>query len=269
MPDGSAASRMAIGKGYTDMMRTKLRRVATVSLAAVLSVGSLTALSGCAIPEKVQDAIPALKSPERVIEEDLKSELDTVSDPDSDLFKDFVKGMEAQSTESFDKLGLDSNEFGKAYLADFKYDISSVKVDTDNGTATAYVTVKSKQMNAILSEYADAFNAQASDLVSKSNGDEDALYKSVGQLLLQCTKDSKPIETMCKFKYTKKGNVWEIESSDATKQLTDALMGSTDSNNASQNASDAQNGGESNGGDTNTDNAENAATDAQNASQGQ
>ena len=104
-------------------------------------------------------------------------------------------------------------------------------------------------MNAILSEYADAFNAQASDLVSKSNGDEDALYKSVGQLLLQCTKDSKPIETMCKFKYTKKGNVWEIESSDATKQLTDALMGSADSGNASQDASDAQNGGESDGGD--------------------
>ena len=81
MLDGSATSRMAIGKGYTDMMRTQLRRVATVSLAAVLSVGSLTALSGCAIPEQVQDAIPALKSPECVIEEDLKSELDTLSDP--------------------------------------------------------------------------------------------------------------------------------------------------------------------------------------------
>ena len=249
------------------MKKIAFGRIATVSLAAILSVGSVTVLSGCTIPDKVQDAIPALKSPERVIQEDLKSELDTVSDPDSDLFKDFVKGMEEQSTESFEKLGLDSTEFGKAYLSDFKYDITSVDVDTDNGTATANVTVTSKQMNNILNDYADTFNSKASDLVSQSNGDETTLYKSVGQLLLQCTKDSKPSDTKCAFKYTKNGNIWEIDSSDATKQLTEALMGKSDSDsNTNQNASNADNGDNTDGSDTNTDNAGNAAMNAQNAS---
>ena len=245
------------------MKKTAFGRIATVSLAAILSVGSLTALTGCSIPDEVQDAIPALKSPERVISEDLDGELKTVTDTKSELFKDFVKGMEKQSTESFDKLGLDSTEFGKAYLSDFKYKITKVDVDSDNGKAKAYVTIESKQMSSILNEYADAFNNQASDLVSKSNGDENALYKSVGQLLLQCTKDSKPVKTKCTFKYTKKGNTWEINSADATNQLTDALMGSKsddDSNqNADQNASDAQNGDNTNGSDTNTDNAANTA----------
>lgn len=249
------------------MKKIAFGRIATVSLATILSVGSVTTLSGCTVPDEVQDAIPALKSPERVIQEDLKSELDTVSDPDSDLFKDFIKGMEEQSTESFEKLGLDSTEFGKAYLSDFKYDITSVDVDNDNGTATANVTITSKQMNNILNEYADAFNNQASDLVSQSNGDETTLYKSVGQLLLQCTKDSKPSETKCVFKYTKNGNIWEIDSSDATKQLTEALMGNSDSDSdTNQNASNADNGDNTGGGDTNTDNAGNAATNAQNAS---
>lgn len=233
------------------MTRTQLRRIATVSLAAIMSVGSLTFLSGCTVPDEVQDAIPALKSPERVIKEDLTAELDTVSDPDSDLFKDFVKGMEEQSTESFDKLGLDSTEFGKAYLSDFKYNITSVDVDNENGTATANVTITSKQMNSILNDYAEAFNNQASDLVSQSNGDEPTLYKSVGQLLLQCTKDSKPSDTQCTFKYTKNGNVWEIDSSDATNQLTDALMGQSDSDeNSGESGGEAQNGDNTNGGDT-------------------
>ena len=154
---------------------------------------------------------------EELIKEDLASQFDEVKKNDSD----FVKGIESASGDSFDKLGIDSGEFAKAYLDGFDYKIGAVKVNEDKGTAKASVTVTCKSMAQIINTFTAAVDAETESMTSMS---EDEIYKRCGELMMQATKDTKVKKTKCTFTYKlNKDNAWEADDS-ATNEMIDAML---------------------------------------------
>lgn len=154
---------------------------------------------------------------EELIKEDLASQFDEVKKDDSD----FVKGVESASGDSFDKLGIDSGEFAKAYLDGFDYKIGSVKVNGDKGTAKANVTVTCKSMAQIIDAFTAAVDAETDSMASMS---EDDIYKRCGELMMKATQDTKAKKTKCTFTYKlNKDNAWEADDS-ATNEMIDAML---------------------------------------------
>lgn len=53
----------------------------------------------------------------------------------------------------FETLGIDTQEFAKAYLDGFTHEIKEVAVDEEADTADATVVLKMKSLTAIMSEF--------------------------------------------------------------------------------------------------------------------
>ncbi len=185
------------------------KRLFAVPMVAVAGV-CLSLLAGC-------NAGPA---PEEVIKKDLESQFADISADN----EDFIASIEEGGGEDMKQLGIDSAEFGEAYLDGFTYEIGDITVDDKEGTATAVVTVEMKTMADILTDFQADFEEQLATLDMSTIESQDDLFKLGGEILMQSVKDAEPQEAECEFEYEKNDEgAWEIQDS-AADELINAMM---------------------------------------------
>lgn len=160
-------------------------------------------------------------TPQELIKKDLETQLSTISAED----EDFMDAMEAGGGSSFTQLGIETDEFAKAYLDGFSYEMGDVTVDEKGESATAAVTLKIKPMTTIMTDFQTAFEEQAAAAMADGSvTSQSDLYELGGQILLDTVKAAEPEETKCEFEYAKdKDGAWAMESS-AASELMSALF---------------------------------------------
>ncbi len=175
----------------------------------VLAVVGVVLLGGCGGP-----------SVEELIRDDLETAFSEVS-PDNE---ELLTAMEDSSNGGFETLGIDTEEFAKAYLDGFTHEIKDVVVDEEAGTADATVMLKMKSLTAIMSEFTGKFQEYMATVDPQTVESEDALYKEAGAILMDAVKNATPEETECVFTYEKDGeNTWSATDS-AEQQILEAMM---------------------------------------------
>lgn len=150
-----------------------LRKMVGLALAAMLAIGGLAAVPGCAAP-----------TPEDAIRASLAQRLDGIKGLDEGFLGELQGDLDV---DRFSEYGIDGMEFMKGYFEGFDYTIDSITVDGD--TATATVTLQCKSF----SQYRDKLTAAAKELVgdreklaSMSNDEVNAAY---GALITQTLED--------------------------------------------------------------------------------
>lgn len=175
---------------------------------AALAVVFALVLSACGGP-----------SVEELIREDLDTALSAVNPEDEDL----LEAMESGSDGAFDELGIDMKEFAKAYLDGYKYEIGNVTVDEDAGKASASVTVNMKSLTAIMTDFADQFEAWMYENAATVSSEEEA-YKKAGEMLMEIVQAAEPKETDVTFNYEKDDEGTWISSEGAENAILSAMM---------------------------------------------
>ncbi|MFQ7261941.1 MAG: hypothetical protein ACLROE_03910 [Collinsella intestinalis] len=175
----------------------------------VLAVACTVFLGGCGGP-----------SVEELIREDLETAFSEVS-PDNE---ELLTAMTDSSDGGFETLGIDTQEFAKAYLDGFTHEIKEVAVDEEAGTADATVVLKMKSLTAIMSEFTGKFQEYLTTIDPQTVESEEALYKEAGAMLMKAVKNAEPEESECVFTYEKDDeNTWSATDS-AEQQILEAMM---------------------------------------------
>lgn len=126
--------------------------------------------------------------------------------------------------EDLETLGIDTQEFAKAYLDGFTHEIKEVAVDEEAGTADATVVLKMKSLTAIMSEFTGKFQEYLTTIDPQTVESEEALYKEAGAMLMEAVKNAEPEESECVFTYEKDDeNTWSATDS-AEQQILEAMM---------------------------------------------
>ena len=171
----------------------------------VFAVACTVFLGGCGGP-----------SVEELIREDLETAFSEVS-PDNE---ELLTAMTDSSDGGFETLGIDTQEFAKAYLDGFTHEIKEVAVDEEAGTADATVVLKMKSLTAIT----DKFQEYLTTIDPQTVESEEALYKEAGAMLMEAVKNAEPEESECVFTYEKDDeNTWSATDS-AEQQILEAMM---------------------------------------------
>ncbi len=180
----------------------------TIPLMA-FAVACVVFLGGCGGP-----------SVEELIREDLETAFSEVS-PDNE---ELLTAMEDSSGGGFETLGIDTEEFAKAYLDGFSHEIKEIVVDEEAGTADATVALKMKSLTAIMTEFTDKFQEYMATIDPQTVESEDALYKEAGAILMEAVKNAQAEESECVFTYEKDGaNTWSATDG-AEQQIIEAMM---------------------------------------------
>lgn len=175
----------------------------------VLAVACTVFLGGCGGP-----------SVEELIREDLETAFSEVS-PDNE---ELLTAMTDSSDGGFETLGIDTQEFAKAYLDGFTHEIKEVAVDEEAGTADATVALKMKSLTAIMSEFTGKFQEYLTTIDPQTVESEEALYKEAGAMLMEAVKNAEPEESECVFTYEKDDeNTWSATDG-AEQQILEAMM---------------------------------------------
>ena len=191
----------------------------------VLAVACTVFLGGCGGPS-VEELIRGPAGMviaiirEDLIREDLETAFSEVS-PDNE---ELLTAMTDSSDGGFETLGIDTQEFAKAYLDGFTHEIKEVAVDEEAGTADATVVLKMKSLTAIMSEFTGKFQEYLTTIDPQTVESEEALYKEAGAMLMEAVKNAEPEESECVFTYEKDDeNTWSATDS-AEQQILDAMM---------------------------------------------
>lgn len=175
----------------------------------VLAVACTVFLGGCGGP-----------SVEELIREDLETAFSEVS-PDNE---ELLTAMTDSSDGGFETLGIDTQEFAKAYLDGFTHEIKKVAVDEEAGTADATVVLKMKSLTAIMSEFTGKFQEYLTTIDPQTVESEEALYEEAGAMLMEAVGNAEPEESECVFTYEKDDeSTWSATDS-AEQQILEAMM---------------------------------------------
>lgn len=203
------------------MKRRWMRFAAVVGAVLCLVMG----VAGCSSGPTVEE----------LITQDIQESFDQLKDPESQMRDDFAARLEEQSSTDLENLGIEADTFVNALLDGFDYQINGVEADEEAGAATASVTVTSKSVQQILTdfeasaqEYVGSYVANAL-ATGSAEVDEDAVNKDIGQLFMDAVNNAAPRDYECSFGYTRDDEgVWNIDG-DALDELTAALMDSSES----------------------------------------
>jgi hypothetical protein len=182
-------------------MSSALKKVTLSCIAAVLAIGTATALTGCG------------KSDEDVIRAGIASCFDVFKDTSS---KEFF-GIYDSAESVLKGTGIDAREFVTLWLDGYDYEITSVVVDGNNATADVVITVK--QVGPVIAEATKVLTENSADL--KTEQDAVAAFKTA---LEQKLAEAVPVPTKITIECTKTNGAWDI-SSDIEAALMPALYG--------------------------------------------
>ena len=132
---------------------------------------------------------------------------------------EFILGLEAGAGSDLDQLGITAEEFAEAFLDGFNYEVGDVTVDGD--VATVDVTITSKSMDEISTEFQNRFTEWASMVDPSTITSEDDLYKQGGQIFLEVTREAEAAERQVELTFTQDSSgVWWMDTASE-----DDLMG--------------------------------------------
>lgn len=191
--------------GVVSMTRRRVIAVLAVLVAAVVLVGT-----GCKAQPK----------PEDVIRDSITKELDGLK-TGRDL--SFVEALQGDVKSDFDQMGVKPEDFAKAYLSGFDYQIGEITVDEDKGTATAQVAITIKSMNDVMTAFNKEYAKQAAAL--KQWPTDSQLMELGGKIVLKAAKDATPKKTDVTLSYTRdKDGAWKADGGGLTTELATALL---------------------------------------------
>lgn len=132
---------------------------------------------------------------------------------------EFILGLEAGAGSDLDQLGITAEEFAEAFLDGFNYEVGDVTVDGD--VATVDVTITSKSMDEISTEFQNRFTEWASTVDPSTITSENDLYKQGGQIFLEVTREAEAADHQVELTFTQDSSgVWWMDTASE-----DDLMG--------------------------------------------
>lgn len=200
-------------------MKKKILACLTCS---VLVVG-LLALAGCGTSSNSNSSSEsssnnsAASADQEAISKDLTSQLDSFKSSDSKMLAETLKANDA----SLQTLGIDSDEFAKALLDGFTYDIGTISVNDKAGTAIAEVNTTSKTATTVLAALVNNIPSAIGSLTADDISSEDKVNKFIGKQLVEAAKSAATATSTFSLTYTKSGDTWKMD--DAETQLYKAL----------------------------------------------
>ena len=134
-------------------MRTTIKKIATVLLACVMTIGLGVAIVGCSGGQSDEQAIKA----------ELDKELGMLKNPTEENLKTLL-GDNISQLDQVKAMGVDPIELIQHMFAKFDYSVGDVKVDGD--TATAKLTLTNVDIQSVMQDVQSNMTSDA-DFVAK------------------------------------------------------------------------------------------------------
>lgn len=189
------------------------KKIAALLTCVVMSI-SLVALPGCSTGETAAD----------VIREGLSSQLDQIVNQEGDDWDDLIADIQESEGEELQAFGITAEDFTKALLGGFEYEITDVDVDEDSDTAVAHVSLTCKS----LVDFNEAFSAAAEQVMAdeaNSGLSEEELYLKIGETVISTLNGLKTKETTLDLQINRdEDGVWTEDESVST-EIANAMLG--------------------------------------------
>ena len=159
-------------------------------------------------------------SDEELITQAIDNEMSIIVEPDDETIQ-MLADEAAGAGSAFDSMGIDSTELVKSWIDGFGYTIGEITVDGD--TATAKMTITSKQLGPIMMDWQASFQENAT---AQSFTSTDDIYAYAGETIMEAINSASPVETEVTVELTKDGNDWTFDQGAANQTaLMDAMVG--------------------------------------------
>ena len=185
-------------------MKKRLLLVPAIALALCAAIFA----SGC-------NSGPTVEEIEATIREDVSDRLGLLQDPESDEYQELVGAMES-SLVGMEDMGVSGEKVVDSLLDGYEYEVTSVSVDQEEGTAEVEVAVTCKS----LSDMNDNLSALQQEVESEVAADperflamsEAELMEYTGEKVMGLFDDAEPRETDLTLTYSENDDgEWEAD----------------------------------------------------------
>ena len=200
-------------------MRTTIKKIATVLLACVMTIGLGVAIVGCSGGQSDEQAIKA----------ELDKELGMLKNPTEENLKALL-GDKISQLDQVKAMGVDPIELIQHMFAKFDYSVGDVKVDGDIATAKLTLTNVDLQsvMNDVQSNMTSDSEFMAKVTEAASSGDMTKVYPLVFEKMYAGIDASDKLVTSdVEMKLDKKDGQWTVNE-DNMSEIVSSMYGGLD-----------------------------------------
>ena len=200
-------------------MRTTIKKIATVLLACVMTIGLGVAIVGCSGGQSDEQAIKA----------ELDKELGMLKNPTEENLKTLL-GDNISQLDQIKAMGIDPIEMIQHMFAKFDYSVGDVKVDGD--TATAKLTLTNVDIQSVMQDVQSNMTSD-SEFMAKvteaaSSGDMTKVYPLVFEKMYAGIDASDKLVTSdVEMKLDKKDGQWTVNE-DNMSDIVSSMYGGLD-----------------------------------------
>ena len=200
-------------------MRTTIKKIATVLLACVMTIGLGVAIVGCSGGQSDEQAIKA----------ELDKELGMLKNPTEENLKALL-GDKISQLDQVKAMGVDPIELIQHMFAKFDYSVGDVKVDGD--TATAKLTLTNVDIQSVMNDVQSNMTSD-SEFMAKvteaaSSGDMTKVYPLVFEKMYAGIDASDKLVTSdVEMKLDKKDGQWTVNE-DNMSEIVSSMYGGLD-----------------------------------------
>ena len=200
-------------------MRTTIKKIATVLLACVMTIGLGVAIVGCSGGQSDEQAIKA----------ELDKELGMLKNPTEENLKALL-GDKISQLDQVKAMGVDPIELIQHMFAKFDYSVGDVKVDGD--TATAKLTLTNVDLQSVMNDVQSNMTSD-SEFMAKvteaaSSGDMTKVYPLVFEKMYAGIDASDKLVTSdVEMKLDKKDGQWTVNE-DNMSDIVSSMYGGLD-----------------------------------------
>ena len=200
-------------------MRTTIKKIATVLLACVMTIGLGVAIVGCSGGQSDEQAIKA----------ELDKELGMLKNPTEENLKTLL-GDNISQLDQIKAMGVDPIELIQHMFAKFDYSVGDVKVDGD--TATAKLTLTNVDIQSVMNDVQSNMTSD-SEFMAKvteaaSSGDMTKVYPLVFEKMYAGIDASDKLVTSdVEMKLDKKDGQWTVNE-DNMSDIVSSMYGGLD-----------------------------------------
>ena len=200
-------------------MRTTIKKIATVLLACVMTIGLGVAIVGCSGGQSDEQAIKA----------ELDKELGMLKNPTEENLKTLL-GDNISQLDQVKAMGIDPIELIQHMFAKFDYSVGDVKVDGD--TATAKLTLTNVDLQSVMNDVQSNMTSD-SEFMAKvteaaSSGDMTKVYPLIFEKMYAGIDASDKLVTSdVEMKLDKKDGQWTVNE-DNMSDIVSSMYGGLD-----------------------------------------
>ena len=165
--------------------------------------------------------MPSGPSVEELIRSDISGQLDLITDPTSDDYREMIEDIDEDGGLS--QFGVSTEDFVASMFDGFSYEITSVEVDEEAGTAVAHVSMTVKSFADIMPRFEELLYELQADPSVIGLG-EDELYARVGELMMQAVDETEAKQSDLDLQYYRDSDgAWEEDES-VSDEVASALL---------------------------------------------